>query len=660
MPVSERFAFGDFVLERSRHRVRHRDGTPLNLTPRLFSALLLFVENPGELLTKDALLLALWPALVVEENNLSQVVSNLRRALGDDTQGSRYIQTVPRQGFRFVAAVTVLADQEAPAAAPAVEAAALAAPTPPADGSLVDVHAMPLSRPAPLRRRWLRGVLVTGSALGLGGGAWWMLNRAQVGRTPVRTTTLAVLPFRPLMTEGRDELLELGMADALISRLSTVPGLVVRSVGSVLRFGGTHQDPLRAARDLEVQWIVDGSLQRRGDQLRVTARLLWAADGSAAWSGSFDEKFTGVFELQDLIANRVLGALAPKLQARAAGTGDAGAPLTGIGGTRNTDAYQLYLTAWRYAQDLRGDNLRKSIVLFNEALTLDPAYALAYVGLAEAHTRSMFGADAPPLQVAELADSAVRRALALAPGLAEAHVQNGINRQWHDFDWRAAEQEYRLAWVANPNAFGAHFGLANLLLTQDRIAAGFEHLRLARELNPLSPLVNTLEAGYLLDAGSFDEARRRLARALDVAPGFWLAHIVQGHFHLAQKRPDEGLAALRQAVVLAQASTQSLSTLGMHLARRGQLDEARTILQQLVEREKTRYVPPTAFAAVQAALGQTGAALDSLAKALVVRDQRLFYLKDDRRWMGLRQEPRFKALMVELKLDRFGPGLSPA
>ena len=679
MPVPQRLAFGDFVLEPLQHRVRHRDGTPLILTPRLFRALQLFAENPDDLLTKEALMLALWPGLVVEENNLSQVVSTLRKALGDEPQGSRYIQTVPRQGFRFVAAVTVLPDEEAAAIAiaPAKAAATAAAVSPPAtlppEAELPttvppvvdidrDVQAALLAPPAAPRRRWLGAALATGSALGLGGAAWWVLNRAPVIGTAQGPATLAVLPFRPLMSEGRDELLELGMADALIGRLSTVPGLVVRSVGSVMRFGGADQDSLRAARDLDVQWIVDGSLQHRGEQLRVTARLLWAADGSAAWSGSFDEKFTGVFELQDLIANRVLGALAPKLQARASGPGGAGgsgAPLTALGGTRNTDAYQLYLAAFSHAQGLRPEGLDKSRDLFEQAIALDPNYALAYVGLAEAHRRRLYATDAMPAEVFEPADAAIRRALALSPGLAEAHAGNGFKLYWYDFNWAEAEKEFRRAESSNPSVVFAQLGLAMLMLTQDRPDAGFVHLRLARELDPLSPLLNSLEASYLLDAGRFDEARLRLTRAFDVAPNFWVAHMVQGLFHLARKRPDEGIAALRQAAMLARASTQPSSVLGMHLARLGQRDEARGILNQLLERAQTRYVAPTSLAAVQAALGETGPALDSLDKALALRDQRLIFLKDDPRWLGLRQQPRFKTLMVKLKLDRFGPGLSP-
>ena len=675
MPVPQRYAFGDFVLERSQHRVRHRDGTLLNLTPRVFSALLLFVERAGDLLSKDELLLALWPGLVVEENNLSQVVSSLRRALGDDTQGSRYIQTVPRQGFRFVATVLVLPDQEVQAAEPSVHMPAVFQSVSSAAPALPPAEPTRAPEAKPARRRWLHTALAAGSAVSLAGAAWWMWERKAAGTnaglnagtnaaanadvSPARPATLAVLPFKPLTSEGRDELLELGMADALIARLSTVPGLVVRSVGSVLRFGGAEQDPLRAARDLEVQWIVDGSLQRRGDQLRVTARLLWAADGSAAWSGSFDEKFTGVFELQDLISNRVLGALAPKLQTRPAVGGGAGPPLAGIGGTRNTDAYQLYLAAFSHAQGLRADGLAKSKALFKQAVALDPGYALAYVGLAEVYRRSLFGADAVPAEVFGPADVAIRRALALAPGLAEAHAGNAFKLYQYDFNWPEAEKEFRRALAANPNTVMAQLGLAVLMLTQDRQDQGFVHLRLARELDPLSPLLNSLEAGYLLDAGRLDEARTRLNRAFDVAPNFWVAHLTQALLHLAMKQPEAGITALRRAVALTDGSTLAISQLGTQLARLNQRDEARVILNQLLVREKTRYVPPTSLAAVQAALGDERAALDSLDKAYAVRDPRLFALKDDPRWVGLRQQPRFKALMVKLKLDGFGPGLSP-
>lgn len=643
MLVSDRYAFGDFVLERSQQRVLRNDGSELPLTPRLFSALLLFVENADALLEKDTLMRALWPGSVVEENNLSQTVSSLRRALGDEPPGSRYIQTVARRGFRFIASVTVLSNLAAPAPAPAASPPALPA---------LPVHGD--------KRRWLSVVLAGGVATALGGALLWLWRRnpAPAGDATAPRATLAVLPFKPLAAESRDELLEMGMADSLITRLSTVPGLVVRSVGSVRRYAGAEQDPLRAARDLDVTWIVDGSLQRRGDQLRVTARLLHAADGAAAWSDSFDEKFTGVFDMQDVISTRVMQALAPRLAADAGGA--AGARLTDLGGTRNTDAYPLYLSASRQLQSRRVDSARKGIELFNKALTFDPAYALAYVGLSEAYRETLWTGDALPADVFESAKAAAQRALALAPSLAEALTEKGFGLYYFEFDWPGAEREFRRALAINPNVAMAHFGLAQLLLTQDRPDEGFVHLRLARELDPMSPLLNALEASYLLARGRIEEARSRLNRAFDIAPDFWLAYRTLALLQLAEQQPELAIGSLQRAVTLAGGNTRIRALLAMHLARMGRRDEARTIQNQLLDLAKTRYVSPVSLAVVHAALGENPLALDALELAFAAHDTQLVFLKDDPRWSSLRKEPRFAALMHQLKLDRYGPGLSPS
>jgi TolB-like protein/tetratricopeptide (TPR) repeat protein len=471
----------------------------------------------------------------------------------------------------------------------------------------------------------------------------------------VQPSTLAVLPFKPLTSEGRDELLEVGMADSLIARLSTVPGLAVRSIGSVRRYAGLDQDPLRAARDLDAAWIVDGSLQRRGDQLRVTARLLRAADGSAVWSGSFDERFTGVFEMQDMISARVARVLTPSLEVLTLAPPAA----AGLGGTRNTDAYQLYLAAARHAQDMRAEGLSKSIALYQQALRIDPNYALAWVGLAETYRRSVFGADALPTEVFEPAAVAVGRALALAPDLAEARTEQAFRLYWFDFDWAGAEREFRRVLAINPNVAMAHFGLASLLLNQDRPDEGFAQMRLARELDPMSPVLNTLEAAYLLEAGRHGEARVRLSRALDIAPRFWLAHCTQGLLHLVDREPDRAVAEMRAAVALADGNSRPSALLAVYLARLGQTEEARAILMHLRTLAKSRYVAPSSLAAVHAALGEVERALDELDRAYLTHDARLTFLKDDPRLAGLRKEPRFVALLQKLKLDRFGPGWAP-
>jgi DNA-binding winged helix-turn-helix (wHTH) protein/tetratricopeptide (TPR) repeat protein len=586
MPSSERHAFGDFVLERSQQRVLHRDGRKINLTPRLFTALLFFVDHAGELLGKDTLIRQLWSGVVVEENNLSQVISGLRRALGDDGQGSRFIETVPRIGFRFVAAVTALPDARVPSA-----------------------------------------------------------------------NALAVLPFKPLHSDGRDELLEVGMADTLAARLSTVPGLVVRSVGSVLRCAGTQLDLERVARDLDVAWIVDGSLQRRGDELRVTSRLLRTSDGTAAWSASFDERFTRVFDVQDQISHRLKEALLPVLQGSAAGSTTSAAPASDQGGTRNIEAYRLYLAACAEMLHQRADGLRRSIALFNQALDLDPGYALAWTGLADAHRRLAFvGEVAPAVAYAEV-DIALRRALALAPNLGEAHASLGQKLNGFDFDWPAAELAFRHAMALNPNVALAHFLLGQMLLTQDRIEEGFVHLRLARELDPMHPLYNVIEASFLLVAGRTEEGRVRLARAFEIAPGMPLPHLIKAQCQFAAGQTDDCIASLRQAVALAGGATVFDGLLGFYLGQVGHLDEARRSLDRLQARAMNGYVAATSVAAVHAGLGEVDAALTALERAYEQRDSRLVFLKDAPYWTSLRTQPRFLALMKKLRLDRYGPGI---
>jgi TolB-like protein len=260
------------------------------------------VQHPEELLSKDLLLQTLWPGVVVEESSLSQSVSALRKALGDDAQKPRFIQTVPRRGFRFVAPVVAIDDADADADANANRATwapvQTSGPVPPPAITSTDIRTAPAGRQ---RRRWAL-LAATGLVSAAAGGLLWRASRP--GPAVRASNTLAVLPFKPIAEASRDELLEVGMAESLVARLSNLPGVAVRSVGSVRRYAGAEQDPIRAARELQVTWIIDGSVQRAGGRVRVTARLLNTASGEAAWSGSFDETVTSVFDLQDVISRK--------------------------------------------------------------------------------------------------------------------------------------------------------------------------------------------------------------------------------------------------------------------------------------------------------------------------------------------------------------------
>jgi DNA-binding winged helix-turn-helix (wHTH) protein/tetratricopeptide (TPR) repeat protein len=595
-PLSEGLAFGDFVLEPLRRKVSRRDGTPVELTPRVFNVLQLFVERPGQLITKDTLMRELWPDQVVGENSLSQLIHALRRALGDDGERHRYIQTEARRGFRLVVPV-----EDRPEAPGGVDRAAL-------------VH------------------------------------------TP--RSTLAVLPFVALTSQPDLVLLEVGMADSVTARLSTVPGLVLRSVGSVRRFAGPERELGQAALALDVAWLLDGTLQLADGQLRVSARLLAMPGGMAAWSASYNAAFTHVFDVQDLIAERVAQALAAPLGGQAPWAPSLAAAR--LGGTRNIDAYQLYLAAQQHAQGIRADGLARSIELYLEALAIDECYALAHVGIAESCRRMVMGADRDPREALDVPRAHVQRALAMAPDLAEAHALMGWIHWWFDFDWARAELAFRRALALNANVANAHFGLAHMLLaTLGRVEEGLAHARMACELDPLSLLYASLEATFLAAHGDVATARARLDRVLQIEPRFWIAHGQIGAIALKAGRLDDAIEALRRADALADGSTQMAAVLGVALARAGKLDEARAVLQRLQALAGERYVPPTSLAAVHASLGETVHALDALERAYERRDPRLTFLRNDYRWRALHGQPRFEALIEKLQLHLCPPGLSP-
>ncbi|MEP7138912.1 MAG: winged helix-turn-helix domain-containing protein [Caldimonas sp.] len=636
------YRFHEFALQVESRRLLGAGGQVVELTPRLFDALLHLVERPGELLEKDRLLTELWPGLVVEENNLSQSVSALRRALGDDAQRSRFIQTVPRRGFRFVAPVAVVDTSDERAAASAAK------PEEPPPGAVVPetvaiAAATPLPRPA--SRRTFAVALGAGAlaatAAGVSAWRWWPARRPA---SPGRSSTLAVLPFKPIVAGTGDELLQIGMAESLVARLSNLPGVAVRSVGSVRRYRGIEQDPIAAAQELDVTWVVDGSIQRVGSRVRITARLLNTASGEAAWSGSFDERYDDMFDLQDSISTKVAQVLAPHLE-----RGDR-LRLAGAGGTRQLDAYQLYLAARQNAQGIKAAGLLKSIDLYRQAIDLDPSYAQAWSGLGESYRRMVFGADGEPRIVLAEAKRANERAVELDPELAEGHAGLGWNRFWYDWDWGGAAASFDTALGLNASEANAHFGYAQLLEALGRNEEALEHLRRARESDPMSLILLTLESSSLIGAGRIAEARQRLQRVFDIDRDFWVARMLESYLLIADGKTEAGIETMALADQLSDGSSQAAAALGNLLARKGQTERARAVLQRLVDLSRSRYVPPTSIGLIHAGLGDREAALTALEQAFAVRDVRMTLVKYDGRWKPVSDDRRFAALMQRMKL----------
>jgi serine/threonine-protein kinase len=610
------------------------------VTPRLFDTLLYLVERRGELVDKRALMDAVWGGVVVEENNLAQSISALRRLLGEGRRENRFIETVPGRGYRFLAEVRQVAvpNTHREGGASGDEVPSMAAP-----------RGTPAAGEIPVTRsdaRWHQRIVAAGmigilsAAIAL---VVWLATTRGPSAGPVRT--IAVLPFKPLLAAEHDEALELGMADTLITRLSASRELVVRPLSSIRKYSALDTDPLAAGRELAVDYVLDGSIHRSGDDLRVTARLMRVADGTAVWAGQMDERVTSVFAVQDAIAAQAVETLALRL------TTEERLRLNRRG-TENAEAYRLYLLGRLHAGRLTRPELYLSIDYLQQAARIDPGYALAYAALAEAWRALPITSDVRPLEAFPNGKTAALQALALDDTLAEAHATLCFIEMWYDWNWPTAERECQRALALDPNSAEANRAYAVLLSDLGRDDEAVTKGRRARELDPLSPITATLEAHVLLCAGRYDAALARLRETLALYPRFWVAQLILGKVMLQRGQLDEALSAFGEARANSGGNSEPISLIGYTRAVAGDAQGARDILAELDRLAQARYVPPVNVALVYSGLGDTSTALDLLDRAYEERDVRMTFLAAEPKWDRLRSEPRFVALTGKMGLNR--------
>jgi DNA-binding winged helix-turn-helix (wHTH) protein/TolB-like protein/Flp pilus assembly protein TadD len=596
--------FHGYRLDMVRRQLVDPDGAPVQLMPKAIETLVHLVLNAGQTVTKDQLLRTVWPDTVVEENNLTQNISALRRAFGEKLGEHRFIVTIPGRGYRFVAPVTP------------VSRAAEIEPIP-ADSQ---------------RRRWAAIGTIAIVVAVVAVAAWRLMSDGEV-QVPPFPQTIAILPFKPVVEGEGNEAVELGMADSLIMELSRSPHLIVRPFNTTRRFAAVDQDPLEAGRQLAVEAVVDGTVQIADDRVRASARLLRTADGRQLWAGKFDEQFSNIFEVQDAIAQRVAGALQIRL--------NPGAPHQ----TGNVRAYELYMLGRLHQARLVMPEVRRGIEYFEQAIAEDDSYALAYAGIADAMRSLVLSNDAPPAEMAPRAKEAASRAIELAPDLAEANSARGLDAMWFDWDWPSAEKYLARAVVLAPNNAEAHIYLAHLYSNLGRKPEALKHARRASELNPVSPLIAALECLFLTLQREHEAAVRRCKEAVTLDPNFWLSHHLLANSLVDAEQYQTALLASAEAKRLSPLQTLSDTFRAIALARLGRADEARAILQSLGVTARDTYVPPSHFAMIETALGNRDKAFEHLDTALSIRDARLTLLKVDPKWDGLRSDPRFQAAL---------------
>ena len=494
----------------------------------------------------------------------------------------------------------------------------------------------------------LRALAIVLTALLLLAGVWFLTRRGfhAPSRNAITNQTekrMAVLPFKPLAAEGRDQILELGMADSLIAKLSASRAIVVSSLSSVRKYTNLEQDSAAAGRELQVDSVLEGSVQRLGDRIHVTARLIRVDDGASLWADTFDEKFTDVFTVQEAISQKVADALALRLS---------GAEKERLArrDTRDVEAYQLYLTGRYHWNKLTPPEIKTSIGFFQQAIDKDPGYAMAYVGLAEANRSLAINADVPSENCLPQAKAAAMRALDLDDTLPEAHASLAFSLVWYDWDWSAAAVQARRAIALNEKSAMAHFSYAHVLSDMGRHDQAITEISRARELDPVFLLTCALEGMFLHHAGRDMEAKARLQKTLDLDPNFWVTHLILGKVATQQKQYDEALSEFAKARELSHGNAEAIGSAGYVLGRAGKTAEARAVLDELTTPLAGRYVPPCDVALVYAGLRQPNEALQWLEKACDQRDVRITIVKVDPRWSELRGMPRFEALLQRVHL----------
>lgn len=571
---SEVYQFGEFLVDASRRTLTNRANQQIPLTPKAFDTLLYLLRHRGSVLDKEELMTAIWPDTVVEENNLNQNISTLRRALGEGRGEHNYIATIPGRGYQLVAEVRDVTSE-----------------TTAASGS------------------------------------------------PMKS--IAVLPFKPLVEESRDAALEVGMADTLIARLSSGE-VIVRPISSVRRFSDLDQDPLAAGRELAVESVLEGTIQRWGDHIRVTVRLMSVLTGVALWTGSFNEKFTDIFAVQDAIAERVAGALALQLNY------EERQRLTKRY-TENAEAYELYLRGLYHVNKLTPSDMQTGVAYFQQAIAIDASYALAYVGLANVFLRIPVAGEMPSTEFFPKAKEAALRAIELDEHLAEAHAALGWIIFWYDWNWRESENHFKRALAIDPNNADSHLGYSHLLSNTGRHSEALAEARRSRELDPLNLLSNALEGQFLLHAGLTDEALASLQKTCELEPRFWLGWMFESSAYIEKGMFVEAVAAARKARDFSGGSSHAAAFGVYALAKSGNKSEARGLLDELLQLSTSRYVPPYILAlacnGLCESLDERAETFACLERAYEERDTKMVFLNVEPKWNNLRNDSRFQSLL---------------
>ncbi|PYX90188.1 MAG: hypothetical protein DMG68_02710 [Acidobacteria bacterium] len=624
---SARIRFEAFEIDLRSGELR-KHGLKIKLHQQPFQVLTMLLEHPGEVVTREELQRRLWPSetFVDFDVGLNSAIKKLREALHESAEHPRFIETLPRRGYRFIGTVD--------GGPPAETRSPLRAPAP-GEANLAPLEQKKLGASATTKWRWMLWSLA-GVTAAVAIGFVLMTAVKWSGRnlrtaTPIHIHAIAVLPLENLTGDPTQEYFVDGMTDALITDLAQISSLKVISRTSVMRYRRTQKPLPEIGKELNVDGIIEGAVIRAGDRVRVDTQLIEASTDRHLWANTYERNLGDVIALQNEIAR----AVANQVQARL--TPQERAHLLSVDSV-DPQTYELYLKA-RYLWGKRDeDSIRKSVDYFQQAIQRSPNYARAYAGLAEAYVVKL---DVAPQEQYSAAKAAARRALEIDDDLAEAHSALAASLFWYDWDWVGAEKEFQRALALNPNYAQAHQWYGQLQHVLGRRNWSDEVLR-AGELDPLSILPSGV--GWYRESGQYDLALELIRKKLELYPNAPSLYAELGAIYARKGMYQESIANAQKSVGLSVGEPEYLGGLARVYAMSGKRKEALQIVEQLTVLSKQRYISPVQIAEIYAALHETDLAFRWLDRALGEHSPALVYLKSPTVLETLHSDPRYAEL----------------
>ena len=628
---------GDFELDLHACQLR-RSGRVLKLERIPMEVLLLLVEQPGQLVRREQIVEKVWGRGVFldTDNSINGAIRKIRQVLKDNPDHPRFIQTIPGKGYRFIAPVTD-AEAETQMASPSKPSLDVAVPP------QVTVEAPSIRAPAWRRRR--RVALLT-AALGLivGWAAWFQWTRPRLPAPPKASEKLmlAILPFENLTGDPTQDYFSDGLTEDMISYLGNLDpqrlGVIART--SVMRYKQSRMPLDGIGRELGVQYVLEGSVRRDADNVRITAQLIQVSDQTHLWARRYDRELSSLIALQAEIAqavadeihitlarNKLIESVRPPALSPAA-----------------YEAYDLYLKGRYFLNKRNPQGLRQALEYFQEAAAREPSYARAYAGLADAYTVASSYSLAPKSESLPNARAAALKAVELDESLAEAHTALALIALSYDFDWMTAEKAYRRAIQLDPNYATAHHWYAELLAYQGRFDEAFAEIERARQLDPLSLIVASDRAEILYLSRDYDRAVAQVRTVLDMDP-----HFPQAHFLLVFSYAQKGMFAEALSDIEKwrhwDETPWTLLMQAYVYGRSGEQAQARRTLEKLEQLNRRRQMDPAVILVAQVGMGNTEAAFAWFEKAYRERSAALSSVKVNPIYDPLRSDPRFAEVL---------------